>query len=177
MSCRRCSAFIRDCTDCQVMLSCQQFRTRDCKKLEVHLSCVSQPIIESSTAIKFGCYKFFYPQLAGFLVAWLHFLIYNHFIGQFNSYLGIIPLKRFFNDLCQFRINSSSSRSKIMKDNVNLSFCFVDQFRASGLTVYNNNWSNIHDFTPITEHKNFSLLSEVLFVISYFLISNILIIS
>ena len=59
------SVFIRDCSKCELMLSCQQFRTRDCKDLKVYLSCVSQPIIESSTSVQFGCYSFFYPQLKG----------------------------------------------------------------------------------------------------------------
>ena len=57
------SVFIRDCKDCKFMLSCQQFRTRDCQRIDVFLSCVSQPIIEASTGMKFGCYQFSYPEL------------------------------------------------------------------------------------------------------------------
>ena len=30
-----CSLFIRDCSDCQLVVACQQFRTRDCKRIQV----------------------------------------------------------------------------------------------------------------------------------------------
>ena len=53
------------------MLSCQQFRTRDCHKLDIFLLCVSQPIIEASSVVKFGCYQFSYPQLEGEWVNWV----------------------------------------------------------------------------------------------------------
>ena len=29
------------------------------------------------------------------------------------------------------------------------------------MSVYNNNWSTIHDFTPVPGENNYSLLSEV----------------
>ena len=39
---------------------------------------------------------------------------------------------------------------------------FTAQFKASGLSIFNNNWSNIHDFTPVPEEAaNFSFLPEV----------------
>lgn len=44
---------------------CQQFRTRDCRDVHVYLSCPSQPIIESSHNIHFGCLTLNYEQLAG----------------------------------------------------------------------------------------------------------------
>ena len=37
----------------------------------------------------------------------------------------------------------------------------VDQFDAAGLSLYNNNWSNIHDFTPAAEVETWSLLPQV----------------
>ncbi|CAF3836229.1 unnamed protein product [Adineta steineri] len=58
------SIFIRDSTNCVLATVCQQFRTRDCRDLYVYLSCVSQPIIESSHNIKFGCLTFNYQNLA-----------------------------------------------------------------------------------------------------------------
>ena len=40
-------------------------RTRDCKKMDFFLCCATQPIIESSSAMKFACFQFFYPELEG----------------------------------------------------------------------------------------------------------------
>ncbi|XP_050416490.1 protein XRP2 [Patella vulgata] len=92
------SVFIRDCKNCNIAVACQQFRTRDCSKINVYLCCDTQPIIESSRGMKFGCFQYFYPELEG-------------------------------------------------------------QFKAAGLSVYNNNWSKIHDFTPVPGENNYSLLT------------------
>ena len=70
------SLFVRDCENCKIVTACQQFRTRDCKKLDVFLSCVTQPIIEATTSIKFGCLQYHYPELEGNLV-WFK-LFYLH---------------------------------------------------------------------------------------------------
>jgi len=59
------SVFVRDCSDCKLMIACQQFRTRDCKKLDTFLCCTTQPIIEASTGMKFGCFQYHYPELEG----------------------------------------------------------------------------------------------------------------
>ncbi|CAF2433399.1 unnamed protein product [Rotaria sp. Silwood2] len=59
------SIFIRDSTNCILATVCQQFRTRDCRDLYIYLSCASQPIIESSHNIKFGCLTLNYNNLAG----------------------------------------------------------------------------------------------------------------
>lgn len=93
------SIFIRDCKNCTIVGACQQFRTRDCKGLQAVLCCVSQPIIEASTGVKFGCYRYSYPQLE-------------------------------------------------------------DQFKNAGLSVYNNNWYNVHDFTPVPDETNFALMAQ-----------------
>ncbi|CAF0969963.1 unnamed protein product [Rotaria sordida] len=58
------SIFIRDSINCVLATICQQFRTRDCRDTYVYLSCTSQPIIEASHNIKFGCLTFNYQQLA-----------------------------------------------------------------------------------------------------------------
>nr|XP_006135894.2 protein XRP2 [Pelodiscus sinensis] len=100
------SVFFRDCKDCKCVVACQQFRTRDCRKLEVFLCCATQPIIESSTGMKFGCFQYYYPELAL-------------------------------------------------------------QFKDAGLSVFNNTWSNIHDFTPVSGETNWSLLSEDALVQDY----------
>ncbi|XP_061315764.1 protein XRP2 isoform X1 [Pezoporus flaviventris] len=93
------SVFFRDCKDCKCIVACQQFRARDCKKLEVFLCCATQPIIESSTGMKFGCFQYYYPELAL-------------------------------------------------------------QFKDAGLSIFNNTWSNIHDFTPVSGENNWGLLPE-----------------
>eukprot|EP00794_Sanderia_malayensis_P016895 gene16895-18601_t len=93
------SVFFRNCKSCQSIVACQQFRSRDCIKLDTFLCCTSQPIIESSSGMKFGCFQYSYPELAG-------------------------------------------------------------QFQKSGLSIFNNNWSNIHDFTPVPAETNWSLVPE-----------------
>ena len=47
------------------MVSCQQLRTRDCKECTIYLHCTSQPVIEASSEMKFGCFQCHYPQLKG----------------------------------------------------------------------------------------------------------------
>lgn len=59
------SIFLRDCSQCRVMVACQQFRSRDCSKMDILLHCSSQPVIESCTKMKFGCFTASYPQLEG----------------------------------------------------------------------------------------------------------------
>ncbi|XP_060089871.1 protein XRP2-like [Heteronotia binoei] len=93
------SVFFRDCKDCKCIVACQQFRTRDCRKMEVFLCCATQPIIESSTGMKFGCFQYYYPELAL-------------------------------------------------------------QLKDAGLSIFNNTWSNIHDFTPVSGENNWGLLPE-----------------
>ncbi|XP_059161923.1 protein XRP2-like [Physella acuta] len=90
------SVFIRDCKQCKIVVACQQYRTRDCFQIETYLLCGTQPIIESSSRMKFACFMFYYTQLES-------------------------------------------------------------QFKSAGLSIFNNNWSNIHDFTPVPgEESNFS---------------------
>lgn len=92
------SVFIRNCTNCRFIIACQQFRTRDCKNLDVLLSCKTIPIIEATSAISFGCFRGSYFALGG-------------------------------------------------------------QFSAADLSVYNNNWGKIHDFTPLVGQENHSFAS------------------
>ena len=82
---------------------CQQFRTRDFKRINTFLLCATQPIIESSTNMKFGCVSV--------------------------NYNG-----------------------------------FNDQLKKTKVSQYNNNWNNIHDFTPIPGETNYSFLAKVKFM-------------
>lgn len=93
------SIFIRDSSNCVIATCCQQFRTRDCKKIDALLCCVTQPIIESTTGVKFGCFQFQYPQLK-------------------------------------------------------------EQLFAAGLSPFNNNWSSIHDFTPVPGENNYAFIKK-----------------
>ncbi|OPL20514.1 hypothetical protein AM593_06874, partial [Mytilus galloprovincialis] len=72
------SVFIRDCKNCKFILSCQQFRTRDCNKIDIFLCCNTQPIIEASSGMRFGCYQYFYPELAGISLCYICNDIYCH---------------------------------------------------------------------------------------------------
>ncbi len=55
------SVFIRDCTNCTFTVACKQLRTRDCSNCTIYLYCKTEPIIESSTGIKFGKFNGAYP--------------------------------------------------------------------------------------------------------------------
>ena len=93
------SVFIRDCKNLKCAIACQQFRSRDCQKVDTFLYCQSQPIIESSSAMRFSCFQYYYP-------------------------------------------------------------CLEEQFKQAGLSIYNNTWSSIHDFTPVDQSENWSLIPE-----------------
>jgi len=54
------SVFVRNCTKCDVMIACQQFRSRDCVDCRFALFCTTEPIIETSTNMQFGCFDFSY---------------------------------------------------------------------------------------------------------------------
>lgn len=93
------SVFIRDCVECCVVTSCQQFRTRDCKKIKAFLCCVTKPIIEATTGIKFGCLQYHYPDM-------------------------------------------------------------MDHMTAASLSIFNNNWYQIHDFTPVPGENNYTFMEN-----------------
>lgn len=57
--------FVRDCLDCVLVVPCGQFRLRDSHRLDVFLQCATQPIIESSTHIRFACIRLQYNDLKG----------------------------------------------------------------------------------------------------------------
>eukprot|EP00736_Rhodelphis_marinus_P005774 Rmarinus@m.5100 len=57
------SVFIRDSSDCDMVVACQQFRLRDCRNLKILLYTQTRPIIEESRNIGFGCFDYNYPEL------------------------------------------------------------------------------------------------------------------
>lgn len=48
------SVFIRNCTDCVFTVACKQLRTRDCEKCDFYLYSQTDPIIETSNAMRFA---------------------------------------------------------------------------------------------------------------------------
>nr|XP_027205746.1 protein XRP2-like [Dermatophagoides pteronyssinus] len=70
--CRNCTFFIgpvigsvviRNCEDCRLMSASQQFRTRDCKHLDLYVFCSTQPAIESCHNLIFSCFTANYKGL------------------------------------------------------------------------------------------------------------------
>eukprot|EP00762_Andalucia_godoyi_P008371 ANDGO_07355.mRNA.1 Protein FAM188A homolog len=48
------SVFLRDCENCTFAIATRQFRCRDCVNCTVFLYCATEPIIETSTGLKFA---------------------------------------------------------------------------------------------------------------------------
>jgi len=90
------SIFLRNCEECLCVVSCQQFRTRDCDDIEIYLLCTTQPVIESSQNMKFFPLQLSYSKL-------LHH--------------------------CQL----------------------------ANISIFNNHWDQIHDFTPSEDTSNWIL--------------------
>jgi len=57
------SVFLRESSNCTVGIICQQFRTRDCRDIDIYLHIKTQPSIESSMNMRFSCLSVAYPQL------------------------------------------------------------------------------------------------------------------
>merc|ERR1712093_366174 len=59
------SVFIRNLENCDVVVACQQFRTRDCKNVNTLLFCSTEPVVEESSNMRSGCFQFAYFSLRG----------------------------------------------------------------------------------------------------------------
>ncbi|KAF4317569.1 hypothetical protein BBO99_00006800 [Phytophthora kernoviae] len=57
------SVFLRDCKRCTLVCAVQQFRTRDCEDVDVYLYSATEPIIETSSCMKFACFPLTYFSL------------------------------------------------------------------------------------------------------------------
>eukprot|EP00742_Colponemidia_sp_Colp-10_P004634 GILJ01004945.1.p2 GENE.GILJ01004945.1~~GILJ01004945.1.p2 ORF type:complete len:311 (-),score=61.25 GILJ01004945.1:101-1033(-) len=57
------AVFARNCDDCVFTVACRQFRTRETNRCKVNLYVASDPIIESSSEMKFGPFNGAYPGL------------------------------------------------------------------------------------------------------------------
>ncbi|KAL4103015.1 hypothetical protein PRIC1_006754 [Phytophthora ramorum] len=58
------SVFLRDCKRCTVICAVQQFRTRDCEDVDVYLYSATEPIIETSSRLRFACFPLTYFSLS-----------------------------------------------------------------------------------------------------------------
>eukprot|EP00727_Mastigamoeba_balamuthi_P006189 m51a1_g219 putative protein xrp2 (354) ;mRNA; f:41632-43191 len=58
------SCFVRTCKGCKFVAAVQQWRTRDCEDCDVLLHTTTEPCVESSSNIRFGCFRFSYQGLA-----------------------------------------------------------------------------------------------------------------
>eukprot|EP00397_Hematodinium_sp_SG-2012_P034821 GEMP01037386.1.p1 GENE.GEMP01037386.1~~GEMP01037386.1.p1 ORF type:complete len:287 (-),score=56.03 GEMP01037386.1:799-1659(-) len=58
------SFFARNCSGCSLVVACQQFRARDCSDITLSLFCQTEPVIETSSEIRIGCFDFSYFSLA-----------------------------------------------------------------------------------------------------------------
>lgn len=46
------SIFVRNCRDCTLTVACKQLRTRDCENCTINLYCKTEPVIETSRAMR-----------------------------------------------------------------------------------------------------------------------------
>ena len=86
--------FIRNCENCKCIIACQQYRARECVDCDTLLFASTAPVVESSKNMRFGCFRFFYFNLA-------------------------------------------------------------QQFKSVKMSVYDNKWSEVYDFTPTDGNWSF----------------------
>lgn len=84
------SVFLRNCKDCRIAAVCQQLRTRDCHRVDCFLCCTTQPSIESSSEMRFGCIC----------------LNYQHLEDHFKS-AGLSPFNNKWQQIHDFTPNST----------------------------------------------------------------------
>jgi protein XRP2 len=80
------SIFFRNCSDCEISVSCSQFRCRDLENSVIFLYTPNDPIVESSSGLIFAPYNFTYPFLQEQALA-------ADLVGEFTDDDGIIQKK------------------------------------------------------------------------------------
>jgi len=48
----------------------------------------------------------------------------------------------------------------------------IEQLQNANITPFNNNWNNIHDFTPVPGELNYGILNQVFIILFWFLKNN-----
>ena len=122
---------------CKVVSASQQFRVRDCNKCTIYLHCKSQPVIESSHKLKFGCFQAYYPELRG-----ARNLASDPSLPQISLPPSFHP---------------SLSLSPFLPTSLSP---FPDHFQAADLHPYHNQWSHIHNFTGQSGESDWSITQE-----------------
>ena len=80
------SIFFRDCSDCEITVSCSQFRCRDLTNSKLWLYTPNDPIVESSSDLIFAPYNFKYPLLRQHVDK-------AELIGEFTDDDGVVQKK------------------------------------------------------------------------------------
>ena len=80
------SIFFRDCSDCEITVSCSQYRCRDLVNSKLFLYTPNDPIVESSSRLTIGPYNFRYPGLKEHALAAV-------VVGEFTDDDGIVQTK------------------------------------------------------------------------------------
>ncbi|GBG31022.1 Tubulin-specific chaperone C [Hondaea fermentalgiana] len=82
------SVFVRNAKNCQFFIACKQFRCRDCESCTVSLYSKTEPVVETSTGMRFYPYAAAYPgQAAHFAKANLP-AEHNHWCNVFDFNKG-----------------------------------------------------------------------------------------
>ena len=131
-----------------MVVASQQFRGRDCKRCSIYLHCKSQPVIESCSKLKFGCFQAYYPELRGMgscevnlfedHVQYVVFFIPPHSPSPSPLRLALLlPLL------------TPSSISPPLSPSLSpfLPHSSQDQFQSADLHPFHNQWSQVHNFT------------------------------
>jgi protein XRP2 len=77
------SIFFRDCSDCEITVSCSQFRCRDLLDSKLNLYTPNDPIVESSSGLTIGPYNLRYPFLKEHALA-------ADLVGEFTDDDGVV---------------------------------------------------------------------------------------
>ena len=78
------SVFIRDCKNCRFVIIWQQLRLRDCHNCEIMLFSQTDPILESSSNIKYWWNNFSYPELQEQMDKWKISIWNNTWTDQYD---------------------------------------------------------------------------------------------
>eukprot|EP00515_Schizochytrium_aggregatum_P005296 CAMPEP_0202051218 /NCGR_PEP_ID=MMETSP0963-20130614/4489_1 /ASSEMBLY_ACC=CAM_ASM_000494 /TAXON_ID=4773 /ORGANISM="Schizochytrium aggregatum, Strain ATCC28209" /LENGTH=403 /DNA_ID=CAMNT_0048616371 /DNA_START=79 /DNA_END=1290 /DNA_ORIENTATION=+ len=82
------SVFVRKAKNCKFFIACKQFRSRDCENCLVSLYSKTEPVVETSTGMRFFPYSASYPnQTAHFAMAKLQ-PEHNHWCNVFDFNKG-----------------------------------------------------------------------------------------
>ena len=149
-----------------MVVACQQFRARDCTDCTFFLFSATQPVIESSVGLRFACYTLDYFRCGGRIGVSrdVRVLFVHASRSMEHSYFKPIVLFLAFLPLC-----STLCPSLVVSPNLFLGLDMVfssladrtlhalppplshtslaGQFAAAKLSVWNNKWSQVYNFT------------------------------